>query len=72
MGITLADSQSFGQVPELSDWVNITCNTGAICSAHIFKIHVGILSGPAALPGLRFIRRDLMPLISNVVLDMTG
>ena len=44
----LAESQSFGKVPELSDWVNITCSTGAICSAHNiiwaccfirFKIH---------------------------------
>ena len=53
-GIMLAVSQSFGKMPELSDWVNITCNTGATCSAQILRIHMGISSGPAALPGLGF------------------
>ena len=48
----LAVSQSFGKIPELSEWVNITRNTGATCSAQVLRIHVGISSGPAALPGL--------------------
>ena len=61
-GILLAENQSFGKIPDLSDWVNIICRIGAICFAHVIKIHVGILSGPAALPGLRFFRRDSMPL----------
>ena len=69
MGIMLAESQSFGKVPESSDCVELF-----VLRIYIFKIHVGILSGPTALPAadLRFIRRDLMPPISNVMSDMTG
>ena len=71
-GIILAVSQSFGKVPELSDWVNITCSTGATCSAQVFRIHVGISSGPAAFPGLRFFSMDTMPLMLNVMLGIEG
>ena len=68
----VAESQSFGKILDLSDWVNIICRIGAICFAHVIKIHVGILSGPAALPGLRFFRRDSMPLVLNMMLGMAG
>ena len=61
----LAVSQSFGKMPELSDWVNITCITEATCSAHTLRIQVGISSGPAAYH-LRFFSRDTMPLVLNV------
>ena len=32
-GLMLEVSQLLGKVPEFSDWVNITCNTMATCSA---------------------------------------
>ena len=63
----LAESQSFGKIPDVSDWVNIICRIGAICFAHVIKIHGEILSGPAALPGLRFFRRNSMSLVLNVM-----
>ena len=59
-GMMLAVSQSLGKVPKFYDWVNITCNTGATCSAQVLRIHVG----PAVLPGLRFCT---MPPMSNVM-----
>ena len=68
----LAVSQSLGKIPEMSDWVNITCKTGVTCSADVFIIHVGISSGPAALPGLRLFRRHSMPLVLNVMLGIEG
>ena len=49
MGIILAVSQPLGKVPEVNVWVNIICRIGAIRTAHTLKIHVGMLSGPAAL-----------------------
>ena len=64
--------QSLGKVPEFSDWANITCNTGATCSAQVLRIHVGISSGPAALPGLRFCSIRTMPPMSNVMMGMEG
>ena len=72
IGIMLADSQSFGKIPDLRNWVNIICRIGAIYFAHVIKIRVGILSGPAALPALRFFRRDTIPLVLNVMLGMAG
>ena len=53
-GMVLAVSQTLGKMPKFSDWVNITCNTGATFSVQVLRNCVGISSGPATSPGLRF------------------
>ena len=68
----LAVSQLLGKVLEFSHWVNITCNTWATRSAQALRIHEGISSGPAALPGVRFCSIGIMPPMSNVMLDIEG
>jgi len=43
-GMLLAVSQLLGKVPEFSDWVNITCNTGTtylLCTAFEEFFHQG-------------------------------
>ena len=61
-------SQSFGKVPKLSDWVNITCKTRATCLADVCIIYVGMSSGPAELASLtRF--KTLQEAFNAVVIE---
>ena len=48
MGTMLAFLQSSGTVPEFNDFWNIFVSASASSSAAVFRINVGIVSGPAA------------------------
>ena len=47
-------SQSFGRVPQSTDFWKMFFKQGASSSAHVLRMMFGILSGPMALDGLVF------------------
>ena len=59
IGLTWARHHSDGSLPVLMERSKITCIMGAISSCNSFN-RIGLnLSGPAALPGLRFLRASV-------------
>ena len=52
MGTMLAFLQSSGTVPEFNEFWNIFVIAGASSSAAVFRINVGIVSGPLLYMGL--------------------
>ena len=68
----LAFLQPSGTVPEFNDFWNIFVSAGASSSAAVFRINVGIVSGPAALYGFKFFSSLMTPGILTVMFPMVG